>query len=327
MKNSINLNKAIEKYINSLRSDKKSQNTIINYQVTFTQLLKYANDNNKGIELSFEDFKALIYDFVENIRTYKDKDGNIKEYAVSTVNPKRTHIRELISYLYVREEIPEDFSNKIKILKKVKGEHRAVLSIEEIRKIIDTLNKEIEKKTKYEAFLVARNKFLFIALLTTGMRISECVRLKWSDIDIKENKLYVTKAKGNKKRWVPITQDLKLQIFEYKNLLKEMNDYGYNLDSDYIFFSSHNKDKPMTTKNGEIIINKIIKVAGINKNITAHCLRHTMASHYISNNGKIPVLADILGHESPRITMEVYAHIITEHEKKEDMNRCLNYNI
>lgn len=327
MEKLIDLNKAIERYINNLSSDKKSENTIINYQVTFTQFIKYTNDKKIDMVLDFKDFKALIFDFVESIKTYEDKDGVKKEYAVSTVNPKRTHIRELISYLYDREQIPEDFSNKVKILKRVKGDPRAVLTMEEIKKIISTLNKEIASKTRYESFLSARNKFLFVVLLTTGMRISEGVRIKWSDIDIRENKLYVTKAKGNKKRWIPITQDLKFQIYDYENLLKELKDYGYDLEHDYIFFSSHNNNKPMTAKNGGLIINKIMKLSGIEKKITAHGLRHTMASHYISNNGKIPVLADILGHESPRITLEVYAHIISENEKKDDMNRSLNYNI
>lgn len=304
-----------------------------------------------------KDLKVLVFEFLEALITYENAgEGKEKSYSASTLNARRSCIRKLIQYLYSRDYIEEDFSKYIGNVKTSKKEGKRVLTREELILIKDYLYNKVEQTSGYDVYIQSRNRFLFFFLLFTGCRISEAVKIKWDDIDLSAGELTVVGGKRNKSRKIPIVRDLKLYIYEYKDIVSEIDRafkdciINKNVESDYVFPTEHfekgtrqRASKAMTYKNGEIIIDNIIQNAlpdyaqsmkdlknstdekdieryEQNK-ITAHSIRHTFASHGIQSGIPVATMSKILGHESVRITIEVYYHEIDIHERKAAMEK------
>ncbi|WP_459195795.1 tyrosine-type recombinase/integrase [Wukongibacter baidiensis] len=305
----------IYRYFNKLKGDKKSINTINNYKSTFNSFNKYIEENSQEGEYDTYSFRKLVFDFIYSLDS---------SYLATTINAKRTAIRKFVSYVAAEEKDIGDFSRDIELLKVDKGKEKQVLTSTEIQKIIQVLSDEFSNAIGYDIYYKARNLLLFSVLLWTGVRRSELVIIKWTDIDMLNNRIKVL-GKGNKTRYIPLKKELKYQIIEFKDLLERLDEAGYDVKSDYIFRSDHRskdtkkKDKPMTPKNVEHILKSTIKKSGITKNITPHNLRHNFASYWIKDRRSIPNLADILGHSTPDITMKIYAQVISEDEKKREM--------
>jgi integrase len=357
---------AIEgKFINYLKSEKASANTIKNYSSTigaFKTFLMSMELNLNSIPAN--DLKNLIFDFMESFQSYtkqgKNNDIELK-YKRTSLSAKRSCLRTFVKYLKSRDYIDEDFSSYIKTIKNSQGSTgKRALTLEELKQINEYLIKTVDEAIGYDQYLAVRNRFLFCLLLYTGTRISEIVRLKWDDIDMYKDEIVVVSGKRMKTRSIPFTKDVKLSIHEFKSFVRDEVNMAYekgavcrNVVSDYVFPTEHmnqktkmRANKPMTARNGQLIIDKIIKnalpeyakfIEDLKKSedekdrerlgqrkITAHTIRHTWASHAIYAGIPVTTVSSILGHSTPKITMDVYAHEISEHDKREAVEK-LNF--
>ncbi len=151
-----------------------------------------------------------------------------------------------IKFFY-KEILNKEFS-KVKIPKKDKT-LPSVLTKEEVKSIIDAADNE-------------KSRLIISLLYSSGLRVSELVNLKVSDINLQENTGWVRKGKGSKDRLFNLSQ----------NLISDIKKYLEGREHEYVF----SKEKPLTTRNIQKIIFGVKKRAGINKKVTPHTLRHCL---------------------------------------------------
>ena len=276
----------INKYLDYLKYERKlSNNTILSYENDLKDLSKYFND--KIINLTYND----LVNYINNL---------------SNLNPRSiahhiTVINSFYSFLVLNEDIkynPAENINIPKLAKKLPD----FLTIDEINKLLD-----IDLKDPYSY----RNKAMLETLYATGLRISELINLRFSNIDLNNNLIRVM-GKGNKERMVPLndiaTKYLSIYINEYRSKILRLK------QSDYLFIS--NAKKPITRQGFFKIIRKECERAGINKTISPHILRHSFATHLLANGADLRVIQELLGH-SNIVTTEIYTHVVNEKIKKD----------
>ena len=150
-----------------------------------------------------------------------------------------------------------------------------------------------------------RNRTIIEVLYGTGIRVSELIHLKLSNIFFKENIIKIV-GKGNKERFVPLGNIASNEIKEYIKIRKSnIIDSKF---SDILFLNRYGRGltRSMIFK----IISDSCKKIGLDKKISPHTLRHTFATHLLKNGADIRTIQLILGHESITTT-EIYTHLDT----------------
>lgn len=188
---------------------------------------------------------------------------------------------------FFNEVLKKDFS-KIPMPKKDK-KLPEVLSKEEVRKLIDSAD-------------TIKSRLIMALLYSTGLRVSELVNLKVSDINFEDKTGWVRKGKGSKDRLFAMSENLNMELKEY---------LGRKNNHTYVF----SKEKPLTTRNIQKIIHGARRRSEMNKKVTPHTLRHSFATHLLEQGTDIRTIQAILGHSSLSTT-QVYTHISNEQIKK-----------
>lgn len=179
-------------------------------------------------------------------------------------------------------------------IKRPKREKRLpiVLTKDEIKKMLDSID-------------TRKSKLMISLMYACGMRVSEILNLKASDLNFEEDVGYVRQAKGKKDRIFNIpkflTNDLKKQV---KKQLEK--------NQEYLFTGPKGA---LSARNLQKIVNKTAQKAGIKKSVHCHTLRHSFATHLLENNIDIRKIQELLGH-SDLSTTQIYTHISSEELKK-----------
>ncbi len=169
------------------------------------------------------------------------------------------------------------------------------------RKLPEVLSTE-EVKTLINSADFKKSKLLIQLLYSSGLRVSELVNLTPKDLDFKQNIGWVRKGKGKKDRLFKLADSIS------KQLEKQIADKPENK---YVL----SKDKPLTTRNIQLLIKKTAMKAGINKKVTPHTLRHSFATHLLEAGENLLVIQQLLGHENLETT-RIYTHISQDQIKK-----------
>lgn len=172
----------------------------------------------------------------------------------------------------------------------------SVLSVEEVESIIDSVD--------IRSFGGKRDRAILEVLYGCGLRVSEAVELKISDLFFDEGYIRVV-GKGDKQRIVPVGESAVDAVNEW---LADGIEPAKGFE-DYLFLNKNGK------KLSRISIFNMVKkqamVAGVTKEISPHTFRHSFATHLIENGADLRVVQDMLGHESI-LTTEIYTHIDTQ---------------
>ena len=190
---------------------------------------------------------------------------------------------------------------------KVKPYLPIVLSVEEVEKIIDGIDLSQDQGH--------RNRAIVEMLYSCGLRVSELVNLRISDLFFDEGFIRVT-GKGSKQRLVPVGAPAVSAVKLYLEQRKKLK------------FSSKNEDTLFLNRRGGklsremvfLIIKGESKKAGIVKDISPHTFRHSFATHMVENGADLRVVQQMLGHESI-LTTEIYTHVNSE-KWREGILRC-----
>ena len=269
-----------------LKTEKKySSNTITTYITNICQFFDY---NNKDV------FKVTDKD-VRIFLEYLDKQGISSKSIANKISSLKTF------YKYLKtENSPLD---KIELPKIQKSLPKS-LNEEDINKLLD-----IELNDKFDY----RNKAMIELLYATGLRISELINLKITNINFDQD--YVkTIGKGSKERIIPIGEYAMYYLKIYIDLYR--NDFLKNKESEYIFISNHGKK--MTRQTFFLLLKKIAKEKGIKTDFSPHTLRHSFATHLLKYGADLRSIQELLGHSSISTT-QIYTHV--ENEKlKSDYN-------
>ncbi len=178
------------------------------------------------------------------------------------------------------------------------------LTVDEVDKLLD-----IEIKDAFSA----RNKSILEVMYSSGLRISELINLEFKNIDLNDSIIRVM-GKGSKERIVPISdlaiKYLKIYVKDYRADLvkKETNNYIY----------LNNHGKKMTRQGVFKMIKKLTSEKGINKDVSPHTLRHSIATHMLENGADLRIIQEFLGHENIGTT-QIYTHLTNEKLKNDYM--------
>lgn len=153
-----------------------------------------------------------------------------------------------------------------------------------------------------------RNETIIEVLYSCGLRVSELINIKISDLYINEQLIKVL-GKGNKERFVPISKTAKKLILKYIESIRNYKKVkkGYE---DTLFIN--NRGKKLTRVMIYTILNNIANEIGLKKKISPHVLRHSFATHLIENGADIISIQKMMGHENI-VTTEKYLHVKRKH--------------
>ena len=160
-------------------------------------------------------------------------------------------------------------------------------------------------KTEYKALLQVaggntRDLAIVMLFLQTGLRVSELVNLKLSDIDFTSREITVRQGKGRKDRVVPLVKQAEAALKAYLKVRDAQPEY------DEVFIARNGTS--MDQRTVRYRIQKYYKEAGIKKKASVHTLRHTFSTHQIHNGLKINQLKEVLGHRRMETTYK-YVHL------------------
>lgn len=174
-----------------------------------------------------------------------------------------------------------------------------VLSFDEIEKIIASLD-----LSKPEG---GRNKAIFETMYSCGLRVSELVNLRLSNLFMDVGFIKVL-GKGDKERLVPIGGDAIKYIQLYRNSIR--NQIAIQPGEEDIVFLNRRGHR-LTRVMIFLILKDLVKKAGIEKNISPHTFRHSFATHLVEGGADLRAVQEMLGHESITTT-EIYTHLDRE---------------
>jgi integrase/recombinase XerD len=178
-----------------------------------------------------------------------------------------------------------------------------VLSFDEIENIISQIDVSTAEGT--------RNKAILETMYSCGLRVSEVVNLKLSQLYLDVGFIRVF-GKGNKERLVPIGDSAIKYINIYRSTVRVHQPIQPG-EEDIVFLNR--RGKRLTRVMIFLIIKELVKEAGIRKNISPHTFRHSFATHLVEGGADLRAVQEMLGHESITTT-EIYTHLDREFLRK-----------
>lgn len=271
------------------------------------------------IDKSYSD--NTISTYLNNLKIYKDyiEENRLDEYSIEPIN-----LEHFITYL------KENFDYKPKsintMISSLKSYYNFLLKEKYIDNDPTDLLKSPKIDKKYPTYLtydelnrlllaidtsknLGKRDYLLINLLyDSGVRVSELINIRINNIDF-ENRLIKILGKGDKERVVYFTINTSKLLYEYIYDICEVHKYPRK----YLFENKSN----VVISRFEVynIIRKYAEIAKIEKNVTPHVLRHTIATHLIQNDADVMSVKTILGH-SKVSTTEIYTHLDTKDLKR-----------
>ncbi len=146
-----------------------------------------------------------------------------------------------------------------------------------------------------------KHRAILTTCYATGLRASEVVNLKVSDIDSKRMVISIREGKGRKDRIVPLSE----------NLLHILREYWQAVRPQTFLFPAWRTDRPLNRRTASRVCARARQDAGLRQGITLHTLRHSFATHHLDQGTNIRLIQAMLGHTSLRTT-ERYTHVTTE---------------
>ena len=268
-----------------------AENTVQNYKLDILKLANYISEYNSTLTPELVD-EEILQGFI---------------YSISKVINERSQAR-LISGLksFFDYLIFEDYrkTNPLELIESPRLGRRLpdTLSTEEIDQLVDAIDLSHPQGH--------RNKAIIETLYGCGLRVSELVELKISDLFFEEGFIKVI-GKGNKERLVPINRYTQKFISIYKEefriLINQKSEF-----KDILFLNR--RGAQLTRAMIFTIVKQLAKKTNLQKNISPHTFRHSFATHLLENGANLRVIQQMLGHESITTT-EIYMHLDKTHLK------------
>ena len=277
----------LEKYLKYLKYQKNySDFTICSYENDILEFLSFLKEHNLDIlNIDYTNTKIFL------------KELNNKKNKTSTLSRKISSLRSFYNFLINNNYLDNNPFILVKLPKKEKHLPR-FFQYNELEQLLSIPN--------LNTAIGQRDKAILEVLYASGIRVSELINIKITDINGEEIKVF---GKGSKERIVMIgdyaRDSLDLYLNNgYKTLNKKNNSY---------LFLNSNGEK-LTTRGIRYILDKIIKQTSLDKKISPHMLRHTFATHLLNEGCDLLSVQELLGHENLSTTA-IYTHITTDYLK------------
>lgn len=253
--------------LNCLLAINYSSSTMRTYCGSFIQFMRYFNFKNPE-EIKKEEIIGYLASLME--RGLSASSGH------SMVNAVQFYYQQVLEKPDYRFTLPRPKKEK---------KLPAVLSMEECLSVFRTIDNP-------------KHKLLLLIGYGAGLRVSEIVNLKWSDVLFDEYKIHVKNAKGKKDRMVMLPYSIVHSLKIYKELYK----------STIYIFEGQFAGEPYSTGSVQKVMREAIKKSAITKKATVHTLRHSFATHLLENGTDIRYIQQFLGHSNIKTTT-IYTHL------------------
>lgn len=283
-------NERIQDFANALKFEKNlSNNTIDAYTRDIKKLQSFAENqlnHTSALDISYEQIQEYLYQKSKNYTNERSQSRWISS------------IKAFFKFLH-EDELRTDNPARLLEVPKIGLYLPDTLSFEEIEQLINAIDKTNP--------LGKRNHTIIETLYGCGLRVSELVELKISNLNFEEEFIIVD-GKGGKTRLVPLAQYTAKLIKDY--LLEVRSEIKINPKHSDILFLNRRGSK-LTRVMVFIIIKDLALQANIKKNISPHTFRHSFATHLLKNGADLRYIQEILGHSSITTT-EIYTHLDNE---------------
>ena len=249
-----------------------SKRTVESYRYHSKNFIDFIKKDPK--EVSEQDAKMYLA-YLLSERKYSPRSANL---ALSSLK------------FFYKEILQNPAFNEVKA-PKLEKKLPTVLTKEEIKRLLNAVTNP-------------KHRLLIEFMYSSGLRVSECVNLKIDDLDLSEKMGKIRHGKGNKERYIILSD----------NLIQHFNDYipKKKDDSQYIFSVS---GRPITVRQAQKIVKENAKKASLKKRVFCHALRSSFATHLLEAGTDIRVIHELLGH-SNLSTTQIYTKVSTQQLKK-----------
>lgn len=278
------------------------------YYIRFKQYLQLEKSLSKNsMDAYADDLKKLetysetFYNYQSPVNfTYKQLQMFIEwvaeiGFSASTQARIVSGIKTFYKFLVLENDIkdsPADLLETPKITRKLPN----YLSVEEIDKLLSHIDRSEPEGE--------RNLSMLETLYSCGLRVSELVNLKLSDLHLQEDYIKVT-GKGNKERLVPIGKSAKKLIDNY--ILSYRNHLNIKKGNEDVLYLNR-RGAGLSRVMVFYIIKNLAEKAGIKKELSPHTFRHSFATHLVEGGADLRAVQEMLGHQSITTT-EIYTHL------------------
>ncbi|MDX1601801.1 MAG: site-specific tyrosine recombinase XerD [Salinimicrobium sediminis] len=289
----MNWKNALKDYRSYLKIERGlSENTITNYSLDVEKLMKWLEEHEisvSPVSISEEVVQQFIYSLAKKV------NSRSQARIISG-------LRGFFSYL-----VFEDYrkTNPLELIESPKTGRKLpdTLSTDEIDALIAAID-----LSKPEG---ERNRAILETLYGCGLRVSELIDLRLSDLFFAEGFIKVT-GKGSKSRFVPIAEATQKYINLYREQIRIHQDIQKGHE-DTLFLNR--RGRKLTRAMIFTIIRQLSEASGLKKKISPHTFRHSFATHLLENGADLRAIQQMLGHESITTT-EIYVHLDRSHLRK-----------
>jgi tyrosine recombinase XerC len=289
----------------------------VNFEEAFVRYLRYERN------MSPETIRAYEKDLYQFLRFFSKGDGSTvnpatittlqvreylaqlkaKNYQKTTVVRKLATIRSFYKFLMRKGHVENNPLTDIET-PKVEKKLPHFLSTDEVEKLLNA--------PQGTTFQSVRDRAILETLYSTGLRVSELTALNTSDLDFTAE-VIKARGKGRRERMVPIgsfaLQAIK-RYLEARSQVPRVNEK----DPDALFLNRFG-DR-LSSRSIRKILDKYIKVTGLNQKTSPHTLRHSFATHLLNRGANLRMVQELLGHKHLSTT-QIYTHVTTENIKRQ----------
>ena len=261
-----------------------SENSVMAYERDLKKLRDYCTMRGiDPLQASFDDLQAFVFDSFKQITNARTQSRIL------------SGVHSFYRFLVYTHKIEADPSELLE-MPKLNQYLPEVLTVEEINALVDAIDVSTAEGQ--------RNRAIIEMLYGSGLRVSELVNLKLSDMYLEDGFMRVL-GKGSKQRLVPISDESKKQFLLWMEC-RRASVIEQDGQGDYAFLNR--RGHQLTRVMIFTIIKRLCAAAGIQKSISPHTLRHSFATHLLQNGADLRVIQQLLGHEDITTT-EIYTHL------------------
>lgn len=282
------MEKEIEGFVSYLHNVKKtSDNTELSYKRDLGKLQHFMEE--QGIT----DVNKITVTHLNAYVLYLEK----KKFAAATISRNIASIKAFYHYMYKEGLVQEDISDVLRA-PKIEKKVPEILSMEEVVRLLEQPSFDTPKEIRDSAMLEV--------LYATGIRVTELISLKVSDVNMQMG--FLTCRDAHKERVIPFGMAAKNALAKY---LEEAREAMLEDKAEETLFVNCS-GQPMSRQGFWKLIKYYAKKAGITAEITPHTIRHSFAAHLVENGADLRSVQEMLGH-SDISTTQIYANIHQNH--------------
>ena len=284
----------LKDFIDYIRIERSlSPNTVAAYENDLTRYCEFMEDRK------IVDPRSVKLKDIQKFITALGKLGLSKRTIARNISALKSFHKFLLQEDII-EKNPTEFLDAPKMAKKLPE----VLDINEIEEILNQIDTDKSKGI--------RDRAIIETLYSTGLRVSELLSLKKSEVYFEEGVIRVL-GKGNKERIVPFGKCAESAIKKYiKGVRGSLADRGRS--KNVLFLNM--RGKPLSRMGVWKIINNYVKLTGIKKNVSPHIFRHSFATHLLEGGANLRAVQEMLGHVDISTT-QIYTHLDKSYLKEQ----------